>query len=110
MQTPLPTQICNDYFETTERAIEAVRGGVGVPWLQQVPKLVLTTTFGIVCLPEGQPVGLGRVVGHGEVVGEPPEVHSVHHRGHSQALLVVAGGQATMSRGLCNTTRIKEVI
>jgi hypothetical protein len=66
-----------------------------------VYKIASTTTFGIVCLPEGQPVGLGRVVGHGEVVGEPPEVHSVHHRRHSQALLVVAGGQAAMPRGLC---------
>jgi hypothetical protein len=71
--------------------------------------MLLTTTFGVVCLPEGQPVGLGRVVGHGEVVGEPPEVHSVHHRGHRQALLVVAGGQATMPWGLRNTKSIKEV-
>ncbi len=63
--------------------------------------MLLTTTFRVVCLPEGQPVGLGRVMGHGEVVGEPPKVHSIHYRRHSQALLVVAGGQATMTRGLC---------
>ena len=51
-------------------------------------------------LPEGLLVGLGRVVGHGEVVGKAPEVHSVHHRGHRHTILVVAGGEAAMARGL----------
>jgi hypothetical protein len=43
-------------------------------------------------------------VGHGEGMGQLPKVHGVHDRGHREAVLVVAGGQAAVPRGLYTQT------